>query len=114
MISNITTAFIVTLLLSADSSRPPEKLVLNFEVNPAADGRPEACVFVGARDFMTQDVVDFQPSKKFLTSACERFLALRRKMLRPGDAASFETHSEQALWLKSDPDAPQPVPYAAM
>jgi hypothetical protein len=100
--------------VASGTANTPDKLVLNFSVNPAADGTAEACVFVEALAFDRHDIIAFQPSPKFVASACDHFLSLRRKMLRPGDAGSFETRPAQALWLKSDPDISQPVPWAAM
>jgi hypothetical protein len=113
MIRYLATLLALTLPL-AHANDLPEKLVLVFEVNPAADGRADACVFVESSDFMTRDVIDFRPSPKFLATACEQFLVIRRNQLRPGDAWSFKKKLEQTLWLKSNPDVPQPLQYGGM
>lgn len=108
MTHSLTQVLFALALLSGANSLP-DKLVLQFETNPVADGRPGACVLVRVMDFETHDEVDFQPSSKYMAAACEKFRRLRRKMLRPGDASSFDKWPDQALWLKTEPDVPQTV-----
>lgn len=73
---------LLALALLSEASRLPDKLLLQFETNPSADGTPDACIFVEAKDFETREKVDFQPPPKFMAAACDQFLRLRRKMLR--------------------------------
>lgn len=83
--------------MAADTSHIPDRLLLSFETNSAADGQTEACIFLNATDVDTDDKTDFHPSAKCQAAACEQFLIDRRKMLRPGDASSFDKWPDQSF-----------------